>query len=59
MCNEELGDLYSSPNTIRILTSRKMRWVGHVTGTGTTEMHIEFWLENPKGRECLKGMSRL
>lgn len=49
--NEELGDLYSSPNTIRVLTSRKMRWAEHVTGTGRIEMHIQFWLENPKGRD--------
>ena len=51
MRNEELGDLYSSPNTIRVLTSRKMRWAEHVTGTGRIEMHIQFWLENPKGRD--------
>jgi hypothetical protein len=28
--NEELRDLYSSPSIIRILTSRRMRWAGHV-----------------------------
>jgi hypothetical protein len=28
--NEELRDLYSSPNTIRIIRSRRMRWAGHV-----------------------------
>jgi hypothetical protein len=28
--NEELRDLYSSPSIIRIIKSRKMRWVGHV-----------------------------
>jgi hypothetical protein len=28
--NEELRDLYSSPNIIRIMKSRKMRWAGHV-----------------------------
>jgi hypothetical protein len=29
--NEKLHDLYSSPSIIRILKSRRMRWVGHVT----------------------------
>jgi hypothetical protein len=29
--NEELRDLYSSPNTIRIIKSRRMRLMGHVT----------------------------
>jgi hypothetical protein len=28
--NEELNDLYSSPNIIRVIKSKKMRWVGHV-----------------------------
>jgi hypothetical protein len=28
--NEELHDFYSSPSTIRIMKSRKMRWAGHV-----------------------------
>jgi hypothetical protein len=27
--NEELHNLYSSPNTIRMIKSRRMRWVGH------------------------------
>jgi hypothetical protein len=26
--NEELNDLYSSPNIIRVIKSRRMRWVG-------------------------------
>jgi hypothetical protein len=29
--NEELYNLYSSPNIIRIIKSRRMRWAGHVT----------------------------
>jgi hypothetical protein len=28
--NEELRDLYFSPSIIRIIKSRRMRWVGHV-----------------------------
>jgi hypothetical protein len=30
MRNEELHDFYSSSSIIRMITSRKMRWVGHV-----------------------------
>ena len=26
---EELNDLYSSPNIIRVIKSRRMRWAGH------------------------------
>jgi len=32
--NEELNDLYSSPNTVRVIKSRRMRWAGHVGGYG-------------------------
>jgi len=28
--NEELNDLYCSPNTVREIKSKKMRWAGHV-----------------------------
>ena len=32
--NEELNDLYSSPNTVRVIKSRRMRWAGHVARMG-------------------------
>jgi hypothetical protein len=32
--NEELHNLYSSPNTIRMIKSRRMRWAGHVAHIG-------------------------
>jgi hypothetical protein len=32
--NEELNDLKSSPNIIRVIESREMRWVGHVARMG-------------------------
>ena len=32
--NEGLNDLYSSPNTIRVIKSRRMRWVGLVARVG-------------------------
>ena len=28
--NEELNDLYSPPNIVRVIKSRRMRWAGHV-----------------------------
>ena len=28
--NEELNDLYSSPNIVRVIKSRRIRWAGHV-----------------------------
>jgi hypothetical protein len=32
--NEELNDLYSSPNTVRVIKSRRMRWARHVARMG-------------------------
>ena len=32
--NEELNDLYSSPNIVRVIKSRRMRWAGHVACMG-------------------------
>jgi hypothetical protein len=32
--NEELNDLYSSPNIIRVIKSRRMRWAGRVAHIG-------------------------
>ena len=34
MHNEELNDLYSSPNIVRVIKSRRMRWAGHVARMG-------------------------
>ena len=32
--NEELNDLYSSPNIVRVIKSIRMRWAGHVARIG-------------------------
>ena len=32
--NEQLNDLYSSPNIIRVIKSRRMRWAVHVARLG-------------------------
>ena len=32
--NEELYNLYSSPNILRVIKSRRMRWAGHVARVG-------------------------
>jgi hypothetical protein len=46
--NEDLHNLYASPDILRMIKSRRMRWAGHVVCMG--EMHIKPWLENVKGR---------
>jgi len=32
--NEDLNDLYSSPNIVQVIKSRRMRWAGHVARIG-------------------------
>jgi hypothetical protein len=32
--NEELNDLYSSPNIFRVIKSRRMKWAGHLARMG-------------------------
>jgi hypothetical protein len=39
--NEELSDLYPSPNVIRVILSRRMRWAGHVACVGVEERCIQ------------------
>jgi hypothetical protein len=49
--NEELRDLYSSPNIIRIIKSRKIRWVGHVARMGRRGTRIDYWWERQRERD--------
>ena len=39
--NGELTDLYSSPNIVRVIKSRKMRWAGYVARIGGEERRIQ------------------
>ena len=41
--NEELSDLYSIPNIVQVVKSRRMRWVGHVARIGSAEVYTGFW----------------
>ena len=41
--NEELNDLYSSPNIIRARKSRRMRGPGHVACMGRGEVYAGCW----------------
>jgi hypothetical protein len=54
--NDELCSLYSSPNIVRMIKSRRMRWAGHVARMGREEVLIGFWLGGPKGRDHWKDL---
>jgi hypothetical protein len=48
--SDELHNLYSSPNIVRVIKSRMMRWAGHVARMGRGEMFTGCWLGGPKVR---------
>jgi hypothetical protein len=48
--NEGLRDLYSSPSIIRIIKSRRMRWVGHVARIGEKRNSYRLLVRQPEGR---------
>jgi hypothetical protein len=47
--NEELHNLYSSPNIIRTIKSRRMRWAG----MGEKRNAYRIWVGKPEGRRLL------
>jgi len=51
--NEELNDLYPSPNIIRVLKSRSMRWEGHVARTGDWKVVFRVLVGKPEGKRPL------
>ena len=49
--NEELNDLYCSPNIVRVIKSRRMRWVGHVARMGLGEGGVSGLCGETGGKE--------
>jgi hypothetical protein len=52
--NEELHNLYSSPNIIRVNKSRRMRWAGHVVHMGYIYIYIYIYIYTGCNRIKLK-----
>jgi hypothetical protein len=48
--NEELHNLYSSPNIIRMIRSRTMRWAGHVARMGEKRNSYRMLVGKPEGK---------
>ena len=51
--NEELNNLYSSPNIVWAIKSRKMRWAGHVARKGEKRGVYRVLVGKPEGKRPL------
>jgi hypothetical protein len=56
--NEELNDLYLSPNIVRVIKSRRMRWAVHVARMGERRVVYRILVGKSKGKKPL-GRNRL
>ena len=50
---EELNDLYSSPNIVLVIKSRRMGWAGHVARMGEGRGVYRILVGKPKGKRPL------
>ena len=51
--NEELDDLYSLPNIVRVVKSRRIRWAGHVARMGEDRGVHRVLVGRPEGKRPL------
>jgi hypothetical protein len=51
--NDELHNLYYSPNIVRVITSRRMRWAGHVARMGEGRDVHRVLVGRPEGKRPL------
>jgi hypothetical protein len=52
-CNEELYALYSSPNIMWVIKSRRLRWAGHAARMGVSRGAFMILVGKPEGRRPL------
>jgi hypothetical protein len=52
--NKELSDLYSLPNIVRVIKSRRMRWTGHVACMRESRDVYRVFMGNPEGQRPLR-----
>jgi hypothetical protein len=50
---DELHDLYSAPNIIQVIKSRRMRWAWHVACLGERSGAYRIFVGRPEGRRAL------
>jgi hypothetical protein len=52
--NDELHNLYSSPNIVRVIKWRRMRWAGHVARMGEERGVYRVLIGRPEGKRPLR-----
>jgi hypothetical protein len=52
----ELNELYFSPNIIRVIKSKRIKWVGHMARMGRREVHRGLWWGNLRERDHLEDL---
>jgi hypothetical protein len=56
--NEELNDLYCSPNIVRVIKLGRMRWTGHVDCMGEGRGEYRYLVGKPEGKRPLERTRR-
>jgi hypothetical protein len=56
--NDEFHSLYSSPNIVRVIKSRRMRWAGHVTCLGEERGVYRVFVRRPEVKGPMGGPRR-
>ena len=51
--NEELNNLYHSPNIVRVIKSRRLRWAGHVARMERVKTALKILTGTPPERRLL------
>jgi hypothetical protein len=51
--NDQFNDPNSSPNIVRVIKSRRLRWAGHVASKGGGEGYTAFWWTNLRERNLM------
>jgi hypothetical protein len=54
--NEELHNLYTSRNIVKVIKSRRMRWTEHVSRMGAMRNSFKFLVGNPEGKRPLEDL---
>ena len=52
--NEELNDLFSSPNIVRVIRSKRMRWAGNVVRFGGERGVYRVLVGKPEGKRAFR-----